>query len=41
MQARLGSLKVLGGPPVLLAADVLVLGHGSHAAQDGVTVFAN
>ncbi|CAL9459260.1 Multidrug efflux protein YfmO [Streptomyces sp. enrichment culture] len=30
MQARFGSLKVLGGSLVLLAADVLVLGYGDH-----------
>ncbi len=32
MQARFGSLKVLGGSLVLLAADVLVLGYGTHTA---------
>jgi MFS family permease len=31
LQARFGSLRVLGGSLVLLAADVLVLGYGEHA----------
>lgn len=38
MQARLGSLKVLGGSLVLLAADVLVLGYGNHTVAIVCTV---
>ncbi|MFF1406968.1 MFS transporter [Streptomyces sp. NPDC058294] len=40
MQARFGSLKVLGGSLVLLAADVLVLGYGSHTAAVVCTVLS-
>ncbi|RII16158.1 Multidrug efflux protein YfmO [Streptomyces sp. YIM 130001] len=32
LQARFGSLRVLGGSLVLLAADLLVLGYGNHTA---------
>ncbi|MFJ2557644.1 MULTISPECIES: MFS transporter [unclassified Streptomyces] len=32
LQARLGSLRVLGGSLVLLAADLVVLGYGNHTA---------
>ncbi|MFD7203925.1 MFS transporter [Streptomyces sp. NPDC059893] len=38
MQARFGSLKVLGGSLVLLAADVLVLGYGGHTAAIVCTI---
>ncbi|MFF2651210.1 MFS transporter [Streptomyces sp. NPDC058045] len=40
MQERFGSLKVLGGSLVLLAADVLVLGYGSHTAAVVCTVLS-
>ncbi|MEU9500817.1 MFS transporter [Streptomyces sp. NPDC048196] len=40
MQARFGSLKVLGGSLVLLAVDVLVLGYGSHTAAVVCTVLS-
>ncbi|MEU0054342.1 MFS transporter [Streptomyces sp. NPDC006184] len=40
MQARFGSLRVLGGSLVLLAADVLVLGYGSHTAAVVCTVLS-
>ncbi len=39
-QKRLGSLKVLGGSLVLLAADVLVLGYGNHATAIVCTVLS-
>ncbi|GAB7031192.1 MFS transporter [Streptomyces sp. NPDC021749] len=40
MQARFGSLKVLGGSLVLLAVDVLVLGYGDHTAAVVCTVLS-
>lgn len=40
LQARFGSLKVLGGSLVLLAADVLVLGYGSHVTAIVCTVLS-
>ncbi|MEU9243392.1 MFS transporter [Streptomyces shenzhenensis] len=40
MQKRLGSLKVLGGSLVLLAADVLVLGYGGHTAAVVCTILS-
>ncbi|MFB7505925.1 MFS transporter, partial [Streptomyces broussonetiae] len=40
MQARFGSLKVLGGSLVLLAADVLVLGYGNHTTAVVCTVLS-
>jgi MFS family permease len=40
MQARFGSLKVLGGSLVLLAADVLVLGYGNHTAAVVCTILS-
>ncbi|MFG2682264.1 MFS transporter [Streptomyces sp. NPDC048392] len=40
MQKRFGSLKVLGGSLVLLAADVLVLGYGNHSAAIVCTVLS-
>jgi MFS transporter, ACDE family, multidrug resistance protein len=40
MQERFGSLKVLGGSLVLLAADVLVLGYGDHTAAIVCTVLS-
>ncbi|MEV7427280.1 MULTISPECIES: MFS transporter [unclassified Streptomyces] len=38
LQARFGSLKVLGGSLVLLAADLLVIGYGSHGAAVAGTI---
>ncbi|MFC7305008.1 MFS transporter [Streptomyces monticola] len=38
LQRRFGSLKVLGGSLVLLAADLVVLGYGNHAAAVAGTV---
>ncbi|MET8897703.1 MFS transporter [Streptomyces albogriseolus] len=40
LQKRLGSLKVLGGSLVLLAVDVLVLGHGGHTTAVVCTVLS-
>ncbi|CAM5263924.1 hypothetical protein SVIOM342S_00770 [Streptomyces violaceorubidus] len=40
MQRRFGSLKVLGGSLVLLAADVLVLGYGNHTAAIVCTILS-
>lgn len=40
LQARFGSLKVLGGSLVLLAADVLVLGYGNHTTAIVCTILA-
>ncbi|GGT29508.1 MFS transporter [Streptomyces althioticus] len=40
LQKRFGSLKVLGGSLVLLAADVLVLGYGGHTAAVVCTVLS-
>ncbi|MGW5130091.1 MFS transporter [Streptomyces sp. NPDC004135] len=40
LQRRFGSLKVLGGSLVLLAADVLVLGYGSHTTAVVCTVLS-
>ena len=40
LQARFGSLKVLGGSLVLLAADVLVLGYGSHTTAIVCTILS-
>ncbi|MGY6023004.1 MFS transporter [Streptomyces spinosirectus] len=40
LQERFGSLKVLGGSLVLLAADVLVLGYGSHTTAVVCTVLS-
>ncbi|MEV4336238.1 MFS transporter [Streptomyces sp. NPDC049590] len=40
VQERFGSLKVLGGSLVLLAADVLVLGYGSHTAAVACTILS-
>ncbi|MFH9978521.1 MFS transporter [Streptomyces sp. NPDC017179] len=40
MQARFGSLKVLGGSLVLLAADVVVLGYGDHTTAVVCTVLS-
>lgn len=40
MQARFGSLKVLGGSLVLLALDVLVLGYGNHTAAVVCTILS-
>ncbi|GAA3156384.1 MFS transporter [Streptomyces virens] len=40
LQKRFGSLTVLGGSLVLLAADVLVLGHGGHTAAVVCTVLS-
>jgi MFS transporter, ACDE family, multidrug resistance protein len=40
LQARFGSLKVLGGSLLLLAADVLVLGYGGHTAAVVCTVLS-
>ncbi|MFD7338322.1 MFS transporter [Streptomyces violascens] len=38
LQERFGSLKVLGGSLVLLAADLLVLGYGNHTTAVAATV---
>ncbi|MFG2717524.1 MFS transporter [Streptomyces sp. NPDC048416] len=38
LQKRFGSLKVLGGSLVLLAADLVVLGYGNHATAVTATV---
>ncbi|MEU9194434.1 MFS transporter [Streptomyces hundungensis] len=38
LQERFGSLKVLGGSLVLLAADLIVLGYGNHATAVAATV---
>ncbi|WP_030688573.1 MFS transporter [Streptomyces globisporus] len=40
LQRRLGSLTVLGGSLVLLAADVVVLGYGNHATSIVCTVLS-
>ncbi|MET7703455.1 MFS transporter [Streptomyces sp. NPDC005485] len=40
LQARFGSLQVLGGSLVLLAADVLVLGYGSHTTAVVCTILS-
>ncbi|MEV5091985.1 MFS transporter [Streptomyces griseoincarnatus] len=40
LQKRFGSLRVLGGSLVLLAVDVLVLGHGGHTAAVACTVLS-
>ncbi|MFJ4620582.1 MFS transporter [Streptomyces sp. NPDC088812] len=40
LQKRFGSLKVLGGSLVLLAADVLVLGYGGHTAAVVCTILS-
>ncbi|MFE0316080.1 MFS transporter [Streptomyces albogriseolus] len=40
LQRRLGSLTVLGGSLVLLAVDVLVLGHGGHTTAVVCTVLS-
>ncbi|MFH8794456.1 MFS transporter [Streptomyces sp. NPDC017941] len=40
LQHRFGSLRVLGGSLVLLAADVLVLGYGGHGAAVVCTVLS-
>ncbi|ALV52067.1 MFS transporter [Streptomyces sp. 4F] len=40
LQKRFGSLKVLGGSLVLLAADVLVLGYGGHTSAVVCTVLS-
>lgn len=40
MQARFGSLKVLGGSLILLAFDVLVLGYGSHTTAVVCTILS-
>lgn len=40
LQERFGSLKVLGGSLVLLAADVLVLGYGDHTTAVVCTVLS-
>ncbi|MFI1659840.1 MFS transporter [Streptomyces sp. NPDC020472] len=40
LQRRLGSLTVLGGSLVLLAADVVVLGYGSHTTAIACTVLS-
>ncbi|MFE0446874.1 MFS transporter [Streptomyces fungicidicus] len=40
LQRRFGSLKVLGGSLVLLAADVLVLGYGDHTTAVVCTVLS-
>ncbi|WP_030804963.1 MFS transporter [Streptomyces sp. NRRL S-337] len=40
MQARFGSLKVLGGSLVLLAVDVLILGYGNHTAAVVCTILS-
>ena len=38
LQERFGSLKVLGGSLVLLAADLIVLGYGSHTTAVAATI---
>ncbi|MFE9408332.1 MFS transporter [Streptomyces sp. NPDC006704] len=38
LQERFGSLKVLGGSLVLLAADLVVLGYGNHATAVAATI---
>ncbi|WP_420035439.1 MFS transporter [Streptomyces sp. cg28] len=40
MQARFGSLKVVGGSLVLLAIDVLVLGYGNHTTAIVCTILS-
>jgi MFS family permease len=40
MQERFGSLKVLGGSLVLLAADVAVLGYGDHTTAVVCTILS-
>ncbi|MFE6892783.1 MFS transporter [Streptomyces sp. NPDC057694] len=40
MQARFGSLKVVGGSLVLLAVDVLVLGYGNHTTAIVCTILS-
>ncbi|MER6557345.1 MFS transporter [Streptomyces sp. NPDC001027] len=40
LQKRFGSLKVLGGSLLLLAADVLVLGYGDHATAVVCTILS-
>ncbi|MEU6483096.1 MFS transporter [Streptomyces sp. NPDC046887] len=40
LQERFGSLKVLGGSLVLLAADVVVLGYGSHTTAIVCTILS-
>lgn len=40
LQSRFGSLKVLGASLVLLAADLVVLGYGSHTAAIACTVLS-
>ncbi|MEU8519162.1 MFS transporter [Streptomyces sp. NPDC048577] len=40
LQRRFGSLRVLGGSLVLLAADVVVLGYGDHATATVCTVLS-
>ncbi|MFC1417401.1 MFS transporter [Streptacidiphilus cavernicola] len=40
LQDRFGSLRVLGGSLLLLAADLLLLGFGSHAAAIAATVLS-
>ncbi|MEV7087213.1 MFS transporter [Streptomyces sp. NPDC093085] len=40
LQARFGSLRVLGGSLVLLAADLVALGYGNHAAAVTGTVLS-
>ncbi|MFD8547512.1 MFS transporter [Streptomyces sp. NPDC059649] len=40
LQARFGSLKVLGGSLVLLAVDVLVLGYGDHTTAVVCTILS-
>ncbi|MEV0849383.1 MFS transporter [Streptomyces sp. NPDC049954] len=40
LQRRLGSLKVLGGSLVLLAADVVVLGYGDHTTAVVCTILS-
>ena len=40
LQARFGSLKVLGGSLVLLAVDVLVLGYGDHTTAIVCTILS-
>lgn len=38
LQARLGSLRVLGGSLVLLAADLVILGYGDHTTAIACTI---